>query len=372
MSNYILHLVLIVLFSSFFMQESRDTKLLGYKKNQLITPPQWPWKGVNFKCNIDTDIDKNDFSLISEKGINLVHILIEPPRQNINLSDEEIFKKLMTKTKEIIELCKKYNLTSIVSFHKFPFSSTKTFKQTSKYFWNNSDEIDIALSIFEMGVKELACYGKELSAYEFVSEPIIRDDIGIKTPRNLVEVQRRCINIIKKHDPGRYFCVSPGPGGHSKGYDDFEPFAYEKVIYNFHVFGPHAYTHQGVKKGSKLYKYPGYVNFKYWDTKKMNNFLKNTLVWKNKHNKLMIIGSFGAVHWAEGKNSYLNDIVSFATRNNYSYSYHCYNGYFGWGLKNRTHSKHLLKEKLNDFSFKINDSISRIYEDTWRIIGQNQ
>jgi endoglucanase len=373
MINYRLYLILILFLSSFIAQKPKAPKIIEHEVNQNITPPQWPWNGVNFKCDINTNIDENEFILISKKKMNLVHILIEPSQnKNGDLSDEEIFNRLMAKTKEIIALCKKHNLTSIVSFHKFPISPSKTFNQTSKYFWNDINEINTALNFFEMGVKELASCGEELGAYEFVSEPIIRDGGSIRVPQNLREVQQRCINIIEKYDPGRYFCVSPGPGGHPKGYDDFEPYTYENTIYNFHVFGPHAYTHQGVKKYTSVFEYPGYINFQYWDTEKMNNHLENTLQWQKKYNRPMIIGSFGAVHWAKGRDTYLNDIVTFAKTNNFSYSYHCFNGYFGWSIKNNTRSNQLLKSKLKESGLKINDSISIIYEQTWKILSQTK
>ena len=337
-------------------------------------PSNWPWRGVNLNCGVGSNITEWDIKNIKQHELNMVHILLNPPRARSKSSANEVFDLLMQETEQILEYCKKYELTAVVSFHKFPFDPSKNFRQSSTKFWYNPEEVKTALSFFEQGVKRLSRYGNELAAYEFISEPILRDSKEERIPKNVREVTLACIEIVQRHDKGRYFCISPGPGGHPSGYKDFEPYAADNLVYNFHFFGPNQYTHQGINNSAVL-SYPGIINNRKWNQERMKAVMRPALNWKASNEVLMTLGSFGCTYWADGRLQYLSDLVNIAKAHGLSYSYHCYNGFPAWSLVDKNHVQPALRkmqQRLQSREIPAAQKSDNTTAHTWKILNPNE
>ena len=124
---------------------------------------------------------------------------------------------------------------------------------------------------------------------------------------------------------------TPGPWGGPAGYQTFSAaIPDDKIIYNFHFYQPHKYTHQGTKNNKKKYNYPGLINGKFINKKYLERELSYATQWAKKNKKLLFVGEFSVSSKAPNKEKYLIDLMDLFEKNNLSYAYFSFNGWIGW------------------------------------------
>jgi hypothetical protein len=106
----------------------------------------------------------------------------------------------------------------------------------------------------------------------------------------------------------------------------------DKIIYGFHYYLPHQYTHQGIKGWSELYEYPGFINNKYWNKEEIRNEIELASNWAKENNQLLYVGEFSVVRWANGKDEYLEDVLNIFEEKNIGYTYWILNEWNGWNM----------------------------------------
>lgn len=173
---------------------------------------------------------------------------------------------------------------------------------------------------------------KKLLGYDLLNEPV--EKRGQRNWRRVI--LPKLIEAIRKVDKNTYLIIEPAPWGSYKAFRNFKPVEYRKVVYSFHFYTPHNYTHQGIGKRPRGLKYPGYLRhfntspIRYWDRKQLEKQLDDAIEFQNKYKVRMLVGEFGVVRWAPGGVQWLEDAISIFEKYGWDWCYHSYGGWNGF------------------------------------------
>jgi aryl-phospho-beta-D-glucosidase BglC (GH1 family) len=171
--------------------------------------------------------------------------------------------------------------------------------------------------------------------YDLLNEPHTKDEIKHWQARTIP----RLVRAIRAIDRETTLVIEPGPWGLPVGYNTFKPVDDPKVVYSFHFYAPHNYTHQRVGKaqrdGSGIY--PGPLQMfntspeKMWDRTALEENMKPAIEFARKHNVRMFVGEFSVIRWARsGAAQWVEDAVSLFEKHGWDWAYHSYTGWNGW------------------------------------------
>ncbi len=77
-------------------------------------------------------------------------------------------------------------------------------------------------------------------------------------------------------------------------------------------------------------RYPGWIDWQYWDKKAIEEYFEPLIEFQRKHNALVWIGEFSAIRWAPGSEEYLRDCLDIFEKYGWGWCYHTYKGWQGW------------------------------------------
>lgn len=293
-------------------------------------PTNWPWRGVVLSStnNIPEDISP----LVHQLDVNSVRVTLKvrdfAKRQN--LDPRTAWEKNLQWADSMLDACKKNGIVGIISLHQIPIDPTLNLTQDSPGFWNDPQQLSEAIRLAGLLANHFKDRGWELGAYELLSEPVLRDGKSMKIPPQWPQLMQMIIKEIRKYDSQRWIVVTPGPGGLPKGYKEFKPLAFEKIVYGAHMYVPHVFTHQGIGGRKRGFTYPGMIIYTYWDKQALINYLKELRSFQEEYGAFVWIGEFGAVRWADGGEQYLLDLTSIFNQYGWGWCYFAYKGYHGW------------------------------------------
>jgi len=293
-------------------------------------PFNWPWRGVVVN-SFETTPKDVDF-LKEYLGINhlSLHLKTRLRAKRFKMDPEKAWKDELQWSDSMLDACKRIGITATVASSNFPIDPGYGLNQSSPGFWNSKKHIN---DLFDR-VAKLNNHFKdrsiELSAFEILAEPLLRDGNNLKIPDNWPEVLDRIIRIIRKQDPDRWVVIAPGPGGQFSGYLKLKKLEHPRIIYAAHAYQPHSFTHQGIKNRPMDIYYPGKIHFKNFDKEYLRSIFQPLRDFQQQYNVPVWIGEFSAVRWAKGAENYIKDAVSIFEEYGWSWSYFQYKGYHGW------------------------------------------
>ena len=296
-------------------------------------PAGWPWRGVNVIEEIDGFSPAQLVTILPDKGVSSISIRMLPRKRakDGGLTPRDAWKQSLDWAVEILDECKKLGIfATIVLEAGFPLDPLIGYNQTSPKFWNNPKDRGDVISLASDLSKRFASRGAELVAYHVMGEPVMIVDGKSLAPPQWKLFIGELIGEMRRNDPKRWVAVTPPPWASPTNYRNFSPLPFPRIIYNAHMFKPHAYTHQGIKNHQKRFEYPGVINGKRWDRKQLVSVFSMLRDFQLKHNVPIWIGSFSAVRWAEGAEQYIKDVVSISNEYGWSWSYFAINGWNGW------------------------------------------
>jgi len=328
---------------------------------QLIAssyPNNWPWKGVNIELINNLPISEKEIQYLSDIGINTISVSIKT-RQLSKQNHKDAFANLrlsFTHIHTLLRWCKKYELQLIITHSNFPIYPNNKSRRSSSEFWENRKNINEIIEVSKLISSEFKDYGHELGAYKIMAEPLIRDGNKVKTPEIWKNTIENIISIIRKNDKERYVYVTSGPGGSGNDFSSFKPLNDKYIIYGFHFYKPHAYTHQGIQGRKNDVTYPGSINLRIWDQQKLEQTMKPIINFKNKYQVPILVGEFSVVNGAKGELKYLSDALEIFEQHGFGWTYWCYNGYKGWNIhqeRKDVYSPYIRVSDINSSRMKL-------------------
>ncbi len=356
-------------------------------------PPDWPWRGVfmagaNLPWNgkprqgygTATTTSPADIDHFAQLGVNAIAIGLTP-RQDINVShilaiqhpgriaitEKEELRAELAHADSLLDECKKDGVVGIITLSQFPFDPTLGITQSSPSFWHDPAQLAETLRRIGQIARHFAARGNELGAYDFLTEPLETFPSGRpRTPAEWISFRAAIIKTIRKYDQRHYIVISGGFGGEPSAYRTLTPVENHRIIYSFHMYDPHAFTHQAIYSGSVGLSYPQ-ADDPVLNKHGLERLIEPVVEFQRRYDTYIYVGEFSAVRWAPGAVRYLSDLIDIFDRNHFGWVYFAPGGWNGWDPSfDTTYYPNALG--VNDFTHYIGANTPRwhLLERAWR------
>lgn len=131
------------------------------------------------------------------------------------------------------------------------------------------------------------------------------------------------VAAIREVDPETPILVSAGSYGDLTWLPYLELVEDERVVYTFHQYSPHEYTHQEVNRG---YTYPGRFDTDYdgrpesFDRAWLEDLLSIAVNWQAQHARPLAVNEFGAIRWVADAAKFLRDEMTLFEQHGWNYA----------------------------------------------------
>lgn len=340
--------------------------LLGACGNRAETAPPSPapspevisalGRGVNLSTwftdrgapDIDPNlwyIDQGDFALISRTGLKHVRIPIDPVFFQDPKAENGLNNSAIEELKTGLRQAKQAGLLSIVALQP---------THESKLALANGDKEVRALANFW---RQLALALKEFPAnalvFEALNEPELED------PSRSRAVMEQLVAAIRTVAPKHTVVVAGHKFSGAEELMKMVPLADRNVVYAFHFYDPHNFTHQGANWGWDMWKkfvgwpYPSspeavakpletaepeakehlaWFGEQRWDRGKLGLILDKAGTWAFKHQTIVWCNEFGStreVTSEAARRAWLTDVRELLEARRIPWSHWDYSGHFG-------------------------------------------
>ena len=167
--------------------------------------------------------------------------------------------------------------------------------------------------------------------YDLLNEPVDYDVAeGCDDWQSLALRASQTVRII---DPGRTVIVEPPDWGSASGFIGFQPIGLSNVVYSFHIYDPHEFTHQGVNGPSEPITYPGKIHGASWDKAAIERAIEPATTFAKRYRVQLYVGEFSVIRWAPGGDKYLSDLIEVIESHGWDWSYHAFREWDGWSVE---------------------------------------
>jgi sugar phosphate isomerase/epimerase len=168
-----------------------------------------------------------------------------------------------------------------------------------------------------------------LQAYDLINEPVVPGALHLRSPH--AQWQDLAVAIareLRAADPDTPLMVEPVPWGLPSSFASAMPLGGPGLVYSFHFYAPHEFTHQGLPGYAAPLMYPGNG----WDKPRLAEVMNEARRFAAKHSVPMFVGEFSCVRWAPAGSCrrYLADAISLFEAEGWGWAYHCWRCYQGW------------------------------------------
>jgi hypothetical protein len=305
-------------------------------KQPVLHYPQpigFPWKGATILMD-DPDQEK-DIKLmlndLAEAGVKHIRLHINPSFiiRKFSFTKNEFLAYTENRIKKIyIPLIKQYGMDMWLGMEDMPYDTKVCESKRNKGFWDNPICIQNFRDTAEYMAKAFTGISSNtITAYQFMSEPVSIDENGQqKLPENWYDLSEELINIVRQYDKEKFIVWSSSMWAFPY-YNKTVPFDDDKVIYNFHMFEPQRYTHQGV------IGYP--MGVTYNANNRIEQQIKTMTSFRDKNNNIpILIGSYAISCWIPDRVLWLKDLHSLLIKNKIgAFNMNIASKYKGWDLR---------------------------------------
>lgn len=168
-----------------------------------------------------------------------------------------------------------------------------------------------------------------LQAYDLINEPVVPGAKGAaRAQAQWHDLADSIARELRAQDPDTPLMVEPTPWGLPSAMRALTPLALPGVVYSFHFYAPHEFTHQGLPGHTEALVYPS----KGWDRARLSQAMDDARRFAAQHKVPMFVGEFACVRWAPAGSCprYLADAVSLFEAERWGWAYHCWRCYQGW------------------------------------------
>ncbi len=170
-------------------------------------------------------------------------------------------------------------------------------------------------------------------AYDLLNEAVE----GVVAPgaKNWRDLATEAIGRIRAVDPGKPVVFEPAPWADVTGFNTLEPLEVDKVIYSFHFYRPHAFTHQTLSGQPGGIAYPGVIQGETFDRERLRQEMLPAIEFQKLYQVPIYVGEFSAIRWAPGESAYnyLKDAIELFEEYQWDWSYHAYREFHGWSVE---------------------------------------
>lgn len=229
---------------------------------------------------------------------------------------------------KMLPICQELGIKVLIDLHTLPGGRLVDYNH--RMFTDKSWE-DEYVAIW----KEIANRYKDNAAvwgYDVANEP--QDGLvgnGCQDWPTLASVVTHEIRAIDKDHP----IIVEARGGDVGSLLRFKTIDVPGLVYSFHMYIPHSFTHQNISGRKKIVHYPGRVGLKWWDKDALKKVLDGVRLWQQVNNTQIYVGEFSAIRWAPDDEAYtyLKDCIDLFEEYQWSWCYHAFREYHGWSVE---------------------------------------
>lgn len=167
--------------------------------------------------------------------------------------------------------------------------------------------------------------------YDLVNEP---DDTNVAEGcDDWQTLALRAGQAIREIDPNSTLIVEPPSWGSPQGFAGFQPVPLTNIVYSFHMYNPHEFTHQGVFGPSEPITYPGRIAGALCDKAALEKSVGPAIDFARRYRVHLYVGEFSAIRWAPGAEKYLDDLIRIFEAHGWDWSYHAFREWEGWSVE---------------------------------------
>ena len=234
----------------------------------------------------------------------------------------------------LLPACEKYGLRVVLDLHSPPGG-----KGTSSGYVGSDDRLFSDPACQEKLVevwRHMARRYKQkdiIWGYDLVNEPV--EDYVAPGCNDWQELAERTARAIREIDPVRTIIVEPAEWGGASGLRALAPLTVSNVVYSFHMYVPHQFTHQQLRGPDEPISYPGRVAGQDWDKAALERAMQPAIDFQKRHNVHIYVGEFSAIRWAPGDSAarYLEDLTGLFEKHGWDWSYHAWREFHGWSVE---------------------------------------
>lgn len=285
------------------------------------------------------------FQRYAEWGVNLVRVNIKHDARLVHM-DQEVkavvpdfmlpYQVVIARLDTMVRLARQHGIFLIFSAASIAGRDQKTVAEESLTGKNKERFSDHLVEFWRF----LALRYRDsdtVIGYDLLSE--LRTDWELSVWHE--ELSLKVIRNIRQIDNDSWLIIEPGVWGFPEAFSELQPLkdprsGEARIMYSFHMYAPHMYTHQGIKGRPKKGVYPGRLKMfpksflTRWDADKLREYIDAAISFKKQHNVRMIVGEFGVVRWAEGREVWVKDLLTLFEVEGFDWAYHSFSGWNGW------------------------------------------
>jgi hypothetical protein len=289
------------------MKLFRDGALRGFALAEL------PESGID-------SYSEADFQGLAATGANVVRVSISL-RKCSGCERYEAPEAALRYVERILERGQRLGFRVVVTMHPTPGFSK------SDYWGSEGLQADIVHHWGQVA-RRLRNF-PALQAYDLINEPLIPEAARIRDAQSAWHALASAIaREVRDIDPHTPLMIEPTPWGLPGSFRSTQPLAMPGLVYSFHLYAPHEFTHQGLPGYADAQTYPGNG----WDKNRLSQALAQARRFAAEHRVPMFIGEFSCVRWAPAGSCprYLADALALFEAEGWGWTYHCWRCYQGW------------------------------------------
>ncbi len=265
-----------------------------------------PFKGGTLDMSVGVPDIPQWFSDLHDAGARYVRIQVNPKISMEGMSKAQYLEAMVRRfNSEYLPFARRYGIKVLFGMESIPYDDEALNNRKNPGYWENPE----TLQNFKDTAHYIANAFKdvpEVFALQFMSEPV---DLDNKRPENWNRISAEVIDVVRQYTD-KFIVWSNGVGG-SATYATAVPWDDGRIIYNFHEFKPHRYTHQGIRDMPLGMAYPGPVD--------MLRDVRAMVEFRNRNNNVPIMcGSFSLANWISDGDLWVSDFLGLLQENHIS------------------------------------------------------
>lgn len=264
---------------------------------------------------------ETDFKDLAATGANLVRVAIQL-RKCKGCDHYDMPEADVRYLVRILERGKRYG------FRVVPVLIATPWGNQSDYWDNSNLKADIVRKWGQLARRVM--FYPALQAYDLINEPVVPAAVpGDSAPRRWLELAEAIARELRAVDPDTPLMVEPTPWALPHTFAVMPPLKpMPGIVYSFHLYAPHSFTHQGLPGHADVQAYPGNG----WDRSRLRQEMLEARRFAAQHQVPMFVGEFSCVRWAPAGacQRYLSDAIGLFEAERWGWAYHCWRCYQGW------------------------------------------
>jgi hypothetical protein len=247
-----------------------------------------------------------------------------------NLDDyDKWLDSALAECDKALTACERYNISVLVDLHTPP--GGRTDGGVCRMFSDKRYQ-DKLISVWDTIARRYK--GRPVVyAYDLLNEAVE----GVVAPglMNWRDLATQAAIAVRTVDPGKPVVFEPSPWGGPDGFDSLIPLDIDRVIYSFHMYKPHKFTHQDVYGDAPDLNYPGIIDGIMYDKETLRQEMAPAIDFQNDFNAHIYVGEFSAIRWAPDNSAYryLSDVIDLFEEYGWDWSYHAFREWDGWSVE---------------------------------------